>query len=179
MTIPGKPVAPAHCIWITGLSGAGKSTLAAALRTALLARGVAATVLDGDDLRKGLCADLGLSETDRDENIRRAGEVARLMQRAGLVVICAFISPYAAARERVRQLFDAEHFTEIFLSTSLAVCAARDPKGLYARARSGALSGLTGWDAPYEKPDSPDFTFDTEHMPLGEMVAAVLGPPPR
>lgn len=165
------------CFWITGLSGAGKSTLAQALLASLRQRGTPAVVLDGDELRRGLCADLGLSDADRDENIRRAGEVARLMADAGLVVICAFVSPFAAGRARVRGLFADGRFAEVYLSTSLATCAARDPKGLYARARAGTLLGLTGWDAPYQAPVSPEFVFDTVSIEPAAMVELLLAPP--
>jgi adenylylsulfate kinase len=162
------------CFWITGLPGAGKSTLAQTLSGALRQHGTPAAVLDGDELRRGLCADLGLSDADRHENIRRAGEVARLMADAGLIVICAFVSPFAADRKRVRHLFPAGRFAEVYLSTSLATCAARDPKGLYAKARAGTLSGLTGWDAPYEAPLTPEFVFDTEFVEPATMAGALL-----
>lgn len=162
------------CFWITGLSGAGKSTLAQALCAALRARGTPAAVLDGDELRRGLCADLGMSDADRHENIRRAGEVARLLADAGLVAICAFVSPFAADRERVRRLFPAGQFAEVYLSTSLETCAARDPKGLYAKARAGLLTGLTGWDAPYEPPPDAEFVFDTQALAPEGMVGAML-----
>ncbi|HZV64279.1 MAG TPA: adenylyl-sulfate kinase [Telluria sp.] len=162
------------CFWITGLPAAGKSTLAHALLAALRQRGTAAVVLDGDELRRGLCADLGLSDADRHENIRRAGEVARLMADAGLLVICAFVSPFTADRARVRHLFPAGRFAEVYLSTSLASCAARDPKGLYARARAGTLTGLTGWDAPYEMPLLPEFVFDTWLAEPAAMVDTLL-----
>lgn len=174
LTAPQGTSALPACFWITGLSGAGKSTLAHALHAALLQDGVPAVVLDGDELRRGLCADLGLSDADRHENIRRAGEVARLMAGAGLVVICAFISPFGADRERVRRLFSAGAFAEVYLSATLATCAARDPKGLYAMARAGTLTGLTGWDAPYEAPVAPEFIFDTASMPPAAMVARLL-----
>lgn len=167
-------LASPYCFWITGLSGSGKSSLARALSDALKAQEIAAVVLDGDELRRGLCSDLGLSDADRRENIRRAGEVARLMYDTGLVVICAFISPFAADRERARGLFPAGRFAEVYLSTPLEVCMQRDPKGLYARARAGAISGLTGWDAPYEVPQIPAFTFDTQRASIDEMLAELL-----
>ncbi len=171
--LPDGAVLPS-CYWITGLSGAGKSTLAQALCAAVRARGRAAVVLDGDELRRGLCADLGMSDADRDENIRRAGEVAHLMSAAGLLVVCAFVSPFGAGRDRVRGLFPPGRFAEIYLSTSLATCAARDPKGLYARARAGELTGLTGWDAPYEAPRGAEFVFDTATATPAAMLAALL-----
>lgn len=165
---------PTFCFWFTGLPGAGKSTLAQALFVALQGKAISAVVLDGDELRRGLCADLGLSDADRCENIRRAGEVAQLMFGAGLVVICAFVSPFAADRARVRNSFPAGRFVEIYLSTSLATCAARDPKGLYSKARAGIISGLTGWDARYEAPASPEFNFDTQDLAVGDIVAELL-----
>lgn len=165
---------PACCYWITGLPASGKTTLAHALSSALQAVGTPAHVLDGDELRKGLCADLGLSDADRRENIRRAGEVARLMTQAGITVVCAFVSPFEADRQRVRALFATGQFIEIHLSTPVAECARRDPKGLYARAQAGQLSGLTGWDAPYEAPDRPEFTFNTAQTPVLHMVQALL-----
>lgn len=164
------------CFWITGLSGAGKTTLALALHARLREQGVTAVVLDGDELRRGLCSDLGMLDADRRENIRRAGEVARLLANAGQVAICAFVSPFAADRDRVRSLFSAGRYAEVYLSTSLATCAARDAKGLYAKARAGALSGLTGWDAPYDAPVKPEFEFDTEFLEPGTMVDTLLAP---
>lgn len=176
MSNTNRAAAPA-CLWITGLSGAGKSTLAQALRARLHARGVPVAVLDGDELRRGLCVDLGLSDADRKENIRRAGEVARLMADAGLVVVCAFVSPFAVDREQVRALFAPGRYAEVYLSTSLATCAARDTKGLYAKARAGLLAGLTGWDAPYDVPAAPEFVFDTAAAELAAMVDAIVGAP--
>jgi adenylyl-sulfate kinase len=160
--------------WLTGLPAAGKTSLARALCEALQASGAPAFVLDGDELRRGLCADLGLSEADRRENIRRAGAVARLMFDAGLNVACAFVSPFAQDRAVVRALFPAQRFVEVHLSTSLQECARRDPKGLYARARSGELRGLTGYDAPYESPQAAEFVFDTLDLSLADMVATLL-----
>lgn len=163
-----------YCVWITGLSGAGKSTLAQALFAEMQQRGTRAFVLDGDDLRQGLCADLGFSDADRHENIRRAGEVARLMYDAGLVVICAFVSPFAADRDRVRRLFPDGRFIEIYLSTPVATCAARDPKGLYARAETDAALGLTGVQAPYERPAEPELTLDTSQLSVQESLSRLL-----
>lgn len=161
--------------WLTGLPAAGKTSLARALCSALQAQHHSACVLDGDELRRGLCSDLGLSDADRSENIRRAGEVARLMFDAGLHVACAFVSPFAADRERVRALFAPGRFVEVYLSTSVDECARRDPKGLYARARAGQITGLTGWDAPYEVPQAAQWVFDTQTHSLAEMLTALLG----
>lgn len=160
--------------WITGLPAAGKTTLATALADALNRGGGRACVLDGDDLRKGLCSDLGLSDADRAENIRRAGEVARLMARNGMTVVCAFVSPFEADRQRVRALFAPGEFHEIHLSTSVEECARRDPKGLYARARAGLITGLTGWDAAYQVPLIPESQYDTQTMAVAAMVKQLL-----
>jgi len=145
-------------IWLTGLSGSGKSTIAAALEQQLVARGIPAYMLDGDNLRHGLNGDLGFSEGDRTENVRRAGEVARLFADAGMVAIVPLISPYVADRERVR----ARHaetdirFIEVFVDTPIEECERRDPKGLYAKARAGELPNFTGIDDPYEAPRDPE-----------------------
>lgn len=154
------------CIWFTGLSGSGKSTLANALDLSLYAAGMRTYLLDGDNLRHGLCSDLGMQEEDRTENIRRAGEVARLMVDAGLIVLCAFISPYQRDRDRVRALFTPSQFVEVHVSTPLEQCEIRDPKGLYSKARKGLISNFTGLDSPYEIPATPDFKIDTsvEHL---------------
>lgn len=157
-------------IWLTGLSGAGKTTLAQALHQQLQASGRASVVLDGDALRVGLCKGLGFSEADRSENIRRAAEVARLMNSAGLVVICALISPMAADRAMARDIIGAQLFREVHVATSLAVCEQRDPKGLYRRARSGALPSFTGVSAPYEVPAAPALRIDTLELPVAEAV---------
>lgn len=164
----------ANVYWITGLPGAGKTTLAHALAHSLREAGRRVFVLDGDELRQGLCADLGLSDADRSENIRRAGEVARLMVNAGLCVVCAFVSPFEGDRRRVRALFQAGQFTEIHLNTPLAECVRRDPKGLYARARAGTITGLTGWDAPYEVPSTPEFCFDTHTMTISCIIKTII-----
>ncbi|MFQ3671913.1 MAG: adenylyl-sulfate kinase, partial [Verrucomicrobiia bacterium] len=151
-------------IWLTGLSGAGKSTLAVALEANLLRRGIAAFILDGDNLRHGLCSDLGFSDRDRAENIRRAGEVAKLMAEAGLVVISALISPFAAERARVRNICQTAGipFCEVFVNAPLAICEQRDPKKLYQKARRGEIKGFTGIDAPYEPPLQPDLEIRTD-----------------
>lgn len=149
------------CVWLTGLSASGKTSIAAALHALLLARGVAASALDGDVLRQGLCADLGFSEADRQENVRRAAAVAALMVEAGLVVTCALISPSAASRADARARFPQGRFIECFIECPLAVCEARDPKGLYARARAGTLPQFTGISSPYEPPESPELVLRT------------------
>jgi adenylyl-sulfate kinase len=163
-----------HIFWLTGLPASGKTTLACALEAHLLTHHVPVARIDGDDLRQGLCADLGLDEASRTENIRRAGEVAKLMHRAGLTVVCAFVSPFNVDRQRVRQLFRPFEFTECYLATPLEECIRRDPKGLYDRARKGVITGLTGWDAPYEIPPSAEFSFDTTQANLDTMVQALV-----
>lgn len=154
-------------LWLTGLSGAGKSTIAARVDALLHARGRHSYILDGDNLRFGLCADLGFSPEDRAENVRRLGEAARLLQDAGLLVLVAAISPYRDDRARVRQRLPEGRFLEIFVDVPLAVCEARDPKGLYRRARAGEIAGFSGIDAPYEAPEAPDL----------RLVAAAGGSP--
>lgn len=163
-------------IWLTGLSGSGKSTVAHAAEQRLVAGGRAAYVLDGDNVRHGLNGDLGFAPEDRTENVRRVGEVARLMADAGLVVLVPVISPYRADRERVRRAHDAAGipFREVWVSTPIEVCETRDPKGLYARARAGEVRGFTGIDAPYEAPAAPDLTVDTATVDLDACVDAVL-----
>jgi bifunctional enzyme CysN/CysC len=148
-------------LWFTGLSGAGKSTIADLVEQRLHALGVHTYGLDGDNLRLGLMSDLGFSRADRVENIRRAGEVARLFVDAGLIVTCAFISPYAAERNAVRDLVGPDEFIEIFVDAPLATCRSRDPKGLYRRVAAGEIKGFTGVDSPYEAPAAPELHFDT------------------
>jgi len=160
-------------VWFTGLSGSGKSTLAFAVEEALVARGVAAYVLDGDNVRFGLNRDLGFSAEDRTENVRRIGEVCRLFQDAGLVVLSAFISPYRADRDAVRALHPEGSFVEVFVDTPLEICEARDVKGLYARARTGEIPEFSGISAPYEAPEAPDITVDATR-PLSECVGVML-----
>lgn len=164
----------ARVYWITGLPAAGKTTLARALVQAIQEAGCPAFVLDGDELRQGLCSDLGLSAADRSENIRRAGEVARLLANAGTTVVCAFVSPFEADRQRVRALFEPAQFAEIYLSTPVQECARRDPKGLYAQAKAGRITGLTGWNGPYEIPAQPEYVFDTETLSTAQMVQALV-----
>lgn len=156
--VPGQR---AVTVWMTGLSGAGKSTLSMHLRAALSARGVVAATLDGDVLRGGASRDLGFSPSDRTENVRRAAEFARLLNDQGLVVIAALITPYRRERALARAIIGASRFVEVFVSTPLAVCEARDPKGLYRLARAGGLDGMTGVGAPYERPTSPAMVVDT------------------
>ena len=161
---------PGRIIWLTGLSGAGKSTIAMALERQLFDAGQNVYVLDGDIVRGGLCADLGFSPDDRAENIRRIGEVARIMADAGLLVIVAFISPFRADRDRVRDGMPAGRFTEVHVSTPLEICEQRDTKGLYARARAGELTDFTGISSPYEPPPSPEVTLPTEQLTVDDCV---------
>ncbi|HDL8488041.1 TPA: adenylyl-sulfate kinase [Yersinia enterocolitica] len=151
-------------LWFTGLSGSGKSTVAGALEQALFARGVSTYLLDGDNVRHGLCRDLGFSDADRRENIRRVGEVAKLMVDAGLVVLTAFISPHRAERKMVRDMLASGQFIEVFVDTPLAICEARDPKGLYKKARAGELKNFTGIDSIYEFPEYPDIHLQGEQL---------------
>lgn len=151
-------------LWFTGLSGSGKSTVAGALEQSLHQLGVSTYLLDGDNVRHGLCRDLGFSDDDRRENIRRVGEVAKLMVDAGLVVLSAFISPHRAERQMVRDMLGEGRFIEIFVDTPLAICEARDPKGLYKKARAGELRNFTGIDAVYEAPDHPELHLDGEQL---------------
>lgn len=161
-------------IWFTGLSGSGKSTLAMRLESYLFHRGYKVYLLDGDNVRHGLNSDLGFTESDRKENIRRVGEVARMMLDAGLVVLCAFISPYAAERDFVKSITGKDRFTEIFVSCSLQVCEARDTKGLYAKARSGLLPNFTGISAPYEAPAAPDLEVRTDQESIEESLGKLI-----
>lgn len=152
-------------LWFTGLSGSGKSTLADALEQLLYqhslnSRPIKTYLLDGDNLRHGLCADLGFSEADRHENIRRIGEVAKLMVDAGIMVLTAFISPYQKDRQQVRALFQSTRFIEIFVDTPLSLCETRDPKGLYQKARRGEIKQFSGIDSPYERPINPELHLD-------------------
>ncbi len=163
-------------LWLTGLSGSGKSTIAHRLEVHLVSSGRAAYVLDGDNVRHGLNGDLGFSAEDRSENVRRVGEVARLMADAGLVVVVPVISPYRADRARVRTMHESAGipFFEVFVDTPLEICERRDPKGLYARARSGELSGFTGIDDPYEEPVAPDIVIQTVATSVDDAVARLV-----
>ncbi|HJU43886.1 MAG TPA: adenylyl-sulfate kinase [Vicinamibacterales bacterium] len=164
----------ARCIWLTGLSGAGKSTIASRLEQRLMAAGRHTYVIDGDNVRHGLNRDLGFTEADRAENVRRVAEVARLMVDAGLIVIVSLISPYRAERRLARSLFDPGAFIEVFVDTPLDECERRDPKGLYAKARSGALPNFTGIDSPYEPPQSPEIHLRTSGQTVDQCIATIL-----
>jgi bifunctional enzyme CysN/CysC len=163
-------------IWFTGLSGSGKSTIANALEQKLHAQGQRTYILDGDNIRQGLNKDLGFTDEDRVENIRRVAEVAKLMMDAGLIVLTAFISPFRAEREMARQLIGPDHFVEVFVDTPLEVCEQRDLKGLYKKARAGLLPNLTGIGSAYEVPLSPDFTILTadESFKMEQFFSALI-----
>ena len=160
-------------IWLTGLSGSGKSTIAHALEERLLTNDIHTIVLDGDKIRKGLCADLGFSPEDRTENIRRIGEVAKLFHDACTVTIVAFISPYREDREKARSMLADGHFIEVFVDCPLVVCEKRDPKGLYKKARSGEIREFTGVSAPYEPPLKPEVHLHTDIESVDEAVAKI------
>lgn len=162
------------CLWLTGLSGSGKSTLANALEVQLNEQGRHTFVLDGDNVRAGLCSDLGMGAVARKENIRRIGEVARLMVDAGLIVIVSAISPFSADRETARALFGAGQFFEVYVSTPLAICVRRDPKGLYRAALDGRIKDFTGLDSPYEAPRQADCEINTDEVELAEAVEHIL-----
>lgn len=161
-------------IWITGLSAAGKSTIAKKLEDALYQRGHHTYLLDGDKVRTGLNKDLDFTMHSREENIRRLGEVSRLLVDAGLIVICAAISPLRASREQVRALFDASSYTEVYLSTPLEVCEKRDPKSLYQQARAGKIAEFTGIASPYEAPLNPEISMDTSSQNVEVCVLTIL-----
>jgi adenylyl-sulfate kinase len=160
---------------MTGLSGSGKSTVAVELERQLFLSGNQAYVLDGDNVRHGLGSDLGFSAEDRKENIRRIGEVAKLFADAGIICITAFISPYRADRDRVREIMEDSpgRFIEVYVSTPLEVCEHRDPKGLYARARANELKDFTGISAPYEAPEKPEIVLPTDRLSVPESVALI------
>ena len=161
-------------LWFTGLSGAGKSTLANAVNQALFDRGLATYVLDGDNVRHGLCKDLGFSDADREENIRRIGEVAKLFLDSGVIVLTAFVSPFRADRDKARALVEDGDFLEIFCSADLSVCEERDTKGLYAKARAGEIKEFTGISSPYEAPENPELSVDTGAGDLESCVNRVV-----
>lgn len=160
-------------VWCTGLSGSGKSTIARALEQRLVEAGLAAYVLDGDNLRGGLCSDLGFSPQDRTENIRRAGELALLLADAGLVAIAALISPYRRGRDAIRQRLAEGRFVEVFCNANLETCMQRDPKGLYHKAKAGEIQQMTGLDAPYEPPEAPEVSLPTASAEVAGCVDAV------
>jgi adenylylsulfate kinase len=161
-------------VWLTGLSGAGKSTVANGVEAALFDMGVLSYVLDGDNVRHGLCRDLGFSEADRHENIRRIGEVAQLFADMGCVVLTAFISPFEADRQRARAVMTQGDFFEIYCHCELAICERRDVKGLYKKARAGEINAFTGISSPYEVPVAPDLQVETGAQTIESCVAAVL-----
>jgi len=161
-------------LWFTGLSGAGKSTLAHAVEEELHRRGCRTFVLDGDNVRHGLCGDLGFSNEDRIENIRRVGEVAKLFMEAGVIVLTAFISPFRSDREHVRGMVEHGDFIEIYCDSSLKICESRDVKGMYKKARAGQIAEFTGISSPYEAPDNPELTVNTGGEELGQCVQKVL-----
>jgi len=162
-------------LWFTGLSGSGKSTLANAVEHRLHERGIRTYVLDGDNVRKGLNKDLGFSDADRTENIRRIGEVSNLMMDAGLIVLTAFISPFRTDRQIVRDLVPEGDFIEILCSAPLEICESRDPKGLYKKARAGQIPEFTGISSPYESPEHPEILLQTDVHGIEECVHQVLG----
>lgn len=163
----------ALCIWFTGLSGAGKTTLANAVERELYTKGIRTFSLDGDNIRCGLSSDLGFSESDRIENLRRIGEVAKLMCDAGLVVTAAFVSPFKKDRQLIRNLLGTAFF-EIFVNTPLEVCEQRDVKGLYQKARSGEISNFTGVNSPFEVPQHPDLQVNTVNQTIDQLVNTIL-----
>lgn len=164
-------------VWITGLSASGKSSIAVEVEHKLFNRQINTFVLDGDNVRYGLNKDLGFSEADRKENLRRVGEVARLLVDAGILTIAAFISPYAEDRLAIRKLFNDGEFIEVYLKCDLAVCEARDPKGFYKKARLGEIKNYTGISAPYEPPDNPELILETDKLSIeqsGEKILSYL-----
>jgi adenylylsulfate kinase len=160
-------------LWFTGLSGSGKSTIAYQLEEDLFRKGVRAYVLDGDNSRSGLNRNLGFSTEDREENIRRIGEVAKLFVDAGMVVLTAFISPYRKDRAIVRSLVEADEFVEIYVKCPLEICEQRDTKGFYEKARRGIIKQFTGIDDPYEEPENPEIVIETDKMSIGECVGKI------
>ncbi|HNX15356.1 MAG TPA: adenylyl-sulfate kinase [Oscillospiraceae bacterium] len=159
-------------VWFTGLSGSGKSTVASLVEKRLVDEGLCAYLLDGDNLRHGLCGDLGFSDADRDENIRRAAEVAALFEDAGVIALVSAISPFVKMRDFAKSR--CKQFLLVYVNTSIEDCEKRDPKGLYAKARRGELTGFTGIDSPYEIPEKPDLILDTERMSVEDCAEKVL-----
>lgn len=161
-------------IWFTGLSGSGKSTLAHAVEDCLHRRGCRSFVLDGDNVRHGLCGDLAFSVHDRQENIRRIGEMAKLFMEAGMIVLTAFISPYGADRRRVREMVEVGDFLEVYCNAGIDVCESRDVKGMYKKARAGQIAEFTGISSPYEIPEQPELIVETGHVALEDCVGQVM-----
>lgn len=162
-------------LWFTGLSGSGKSTLAHAVEEKLHQCGCRTFVLDGDNVRHGLCSDLGFEDSDRRENIRRVGEIAKLFIEAGIITLTAFISPFLEDRNRVRSIFQNGNFLEVYCKCPLEVCEQRDVKGLYQRARDGKVKQFTGISSPYEPPKNPELIVETDKLTLEESVIQVMG----
>lgn len=162
-------------VWLTGLSGSGKTTIGKEVENQLINAGYHAYLLDGDSLRTGLNRDLGFSMEDRNENVRRAGEICKLMTDAGLIVITTFISPLRSQRNAIRSQFEKKKFIEVFVDTPLQICEERDVKGFYRKARAGELKNFTGIDSPYEEPLSPEFTIKTEGLAEAESVKQLVG----
>jgi len=161
-------------IWFTGLSGSGKSTLANALNEVLHLDGFSTYVLDGDNIRHGLCKDLGFSDEDREENIRRIGEVANLFMNAGIITITAFVSPFISDRDKVRKIIGSKDFIEVYCAADITVCEKRDTKGLYKKARLGEIKEFTGISSPYEAPHNPEIIVDTGSLDLNDSVEKVI-----
>lgn len=161
-------------IWFTGLSGSGKSTVAVALERELSSLGYMSRILDGDNIRSGINSDLGFSEADRRENIRRIAEVCKLFTDTGIIALAAFVSPTSALRKLAREIVGKERFFEIYVSTPLEECERRDVKGLYAKARSGAIPEFTGITAPFEEPEHPELRLDTTHLSVEECVRLIV-----
>ncbi len=161
-------------VWFTGLSGAGKSTIAHTVEEMLHQRGCLSYTFDGDNVRHGLCADLGFSAEDRHENLRRIGEMVKLFLDAGVIALTAFISPMRADRDRLRQLIGPDNFIEVYCACPVEVCEHRDVKGLYRKARAGEIKDFTGISAPYEPPQHPDLLLPTHELPLDECARQVL-----
>ncbi|MED3912120.1 adenylyl-sulfate kinase [Peribacillus simplex] len=162
-------------LWFTGLSGSGKSTIANAVAKALYNRNIRSYVLDGDNIRHGLNKDLGFSEEDRTENIRRIGEVSKLFVDSGQFVLTAFISPFRADRQIVRDLLDEGEFIEVYIKCPIEECEVRDPKGLYDKARKGIIKDFTGIDSPYEEPEQPEIILESDQYSIKECVEQVIG----
>lgn len=161
-------------LWFTGLSGSGKSTLSIAVEAKLHERGILTMVLDGDNIRHGLCSDLNFNEADRQENIRRIGETAKLFMDAGVVILTAFISPFRNDRQLARSLVSEKDFSEIFVKCPLSICEERDTKGLYAKARAGEISNFTGISSPYEVPENAQLTIDTDEQSIEQCVDQII-----